>query len=243
LPRLTLYYSHNKRDWLIAKTITGDITTQTTGTGKTIIWDNRTDNVRHGKFHFKIETSQCELECVMINGVCWATRNVDAPETFTANPKDFGMFYQWNRNIGWSTTNPMINSNGGTTWDGSNPIGTTWETTNNVCPAGFRVPTLAEIQSLLNTAFVTNVWTPENGINGRKFTDISTGNTLFLPAVGNRSGVDGTLGSAGSLGYYWSAMASESYETNTYSLYFHSGDALWIDVSRRHGQSVRCVAE
>jgi len=37
---------------------------------------------------------------VVINGVKWATRNVDKPGTFVANPEDFGMLYQWNRRVG-----------------------------------------------------------------------------------------------------------------------------------------------
>jgi len=32
---------------------------------------------------------------VIINGIKWATRNVDMPGTFAANPEDAGMFYQW----------------------------------------------------------------------------------------------------------------------------------------------------
>ena len=44
---------------------------------------------------------------VIINGVKWATCNVDAPGTFAAAPESAGMFYQWNRKIGWSATDPM----------------------------------------------------------------------------------------------------------------------------------------
>ncbi|MDR1809513.1 MAG: hypothetical protein LBR34_03800, partial [Prevotella sp.] len=61
---------------------------------------------------------------VVINGVRWATRNVDAPGTFAATPESAGMFYQWNRSLGWSSSNPLVNSNGGTTWDNSAPSGT-----------------------------------------------------------------------------------------------------------------------
>jgi hypothetical protein len=47
---------------------------------------------------------------VKIGNTIWATRNVDAPGTFAEAPESAGMFYQWNRNIGWSTTDPVINS-------------------------------------------------------------------------------------------------------------------------------------
>jgi len=51
---LILYYSHNKCDWMIAQTVSGDLTAQSTGTGKTINWNNSADNVKYGKFYFKV---------------------------------------------------------------------------------------------------------------------------------------------------------------------------------------------
>lgn len=61
----------------------------------------------------------------------WATRNVDMLGTFCANPEDAGMFYHWNINTGWNSTNPMVNSQGGTIWDNTNSAGITWEISNN----------------------------------------------------------------------------------------------------------------
>ena len=232
---VTLYYSHNKRDWFIAQTVTGDLTAQTTGTGKTIIWDCFADNVRFGGFYFKIEIPP--LDCVMINGVCWATRNVDAPGTFAKNPEDFGMFYQWNRNVGWSSTDPMINSNGGTTWNSSMPTGTVWETTNNICPAGYRMPTHAEQQSL---ASVDSQWTTINGVTGRIFG--SDNETIFLPAAGTRLGHDnGRLYDIVIGGYYWSSTNSE---IGAHALHFNSGNVFTNDLFiRTSGLLIRCVAE
>jgi len=59
----TLYYSHNKHDWLVAQTVTGDLTAQSSGTDKTIVWDNAADNVSFGRFYFKIEVSQLPPVC------------------------------------------------------------------------------------------------------------------------------------------------------------------------------------
>ena len=98
---VTLYYSHNQCDWLIAQTVTGDLTAQVTGIGKTIVWDNYADNVRYGKFYFKVEAPQispCEIfGGVMINGVCWATRNLDVGGVFVGTPQDLGALFQWGR--------------------------------------------------------------------------------------------------------------------------------------------------
>jgi uncharacterized protein (TIGR02145 family) len=238
---VTLYYSHNKRDWLIAPTVTGNLTAQTTGIGKTIIWDNSADNVRFGKFYFKVEVKQAEpcTDGVIINGVCWAMHNVGEPGTFVKNPEDKGMLYQWNRNIGWSVTDPMINSNDGTTWDSSASTGATWEKANDPSPAGWRVPTIEELRTLLDTDKVSNEWTT----NGRKFTDKATGNSIFLPAAGCRSDKGGTLYfSTGSDGYYWSSSQSAG-PTYAYFLSFRSGYTVWDNLSRGQGYSIRPVAE
>ena len=240
----TLYYSTDTITWLPAQTVTGDLTAQFAGTGKTIVWDNTTDNVQYGQFYFKVDAEDCNCsadDCVMIGGVCWATRNVDMPGTFTVNPEDYGMFYQWNRNIGWSATNPLINSNGGNVWDISNPAGTTWEADNDPCPCGWRVPTFAE---LLNLMFVGSQWTTLNGVNGRIFG--SGINTIFLPAAGWREhDAVGTLLTVGFVGDYWSGTGTQ-YNGIACGLHFYSGA---VDVSAVYnsyynfGKSVRCVAE
>jgi uncharacterized protein (TIGR02145 family) len=185
---------------------------------------------------FKAAGSGSNETGVLINGVRWATRNVDAPGTFAATPESAGMFYQWNRKIGWSSTDPMVNSNGGTTWDYSTPDGTEWEPANDPCPSGWRVPTYDEQVSLLNSG---SSWTTQNGVTGRVFG--SGSNTLFLPAAGYRDRYDGTLYSPGTLGLYRSSTQYDS--SNAYYLGFGSDNADWRSNARRYGFSVRCVQE
>ena len=178
---------------------------------------------------------------VLINGVVWAKYNVDAPGTFAAKPEDAGMFYQWNRNIGWSAIDPMINSNSGTTWDDSTPTGDTWEKANDPSPAGWRVPTTEEQQTLLDTDKVTCTWVNSNGVYGRLFTDNTTGVSIFLSAAGCRDYVGGTLNNVGSYGAYWSsAQPGGDY---AYNMYFNSIGAYWYDGNRSFGFFVRCVAD
>jgi len=89
------------------------------------------------------EKDSYERESVLINGVRWATRNIDAPGTFTAQPEDFGMHYQWNRLVGWSSSDPMINSIGGTTWWETwgfvDDFCDTWAEPNDPSPSGWRI--------------------------------------------------------------------------------------------------------
>ena len=183
-------------------------------------------------------------EGVVINGVRWATCNVSLPGTFAAKPEDAGMFYQWNRKVGWSSTDPMINSNGGATWDGSYPspypIDGTWEKANDPSPAGWHVPTKEELESLTDTDYVTREWTDMNGIYGYRFTDKATGASLFLPAAGIRDSYDGWLYGVGLHGGYWGTPGATFI---AYDLFFGSNYfGVGYDDSA-YGCSVRCVAE
>jgi len=176
-------------------------------------------------------------EGVLIGGVVWATCNVNAPGTFATSPSEFGMFYQWNRRIGWSSTDPMINHEGGTTWDNSVPTGETWETNNDPCPIGWRVPTLTEQQSLTSLG---SSWGEINGVSGRFF---GYGDYMvFFPAAGSRGNSGGGLVGVGGFGEFWSSMPhpgnSQSNAMLIYDWTAHTGS-----VGRVRGSSVRCVLE
>jgi len=173
---------------------------------------------------------------VVINGVMWATRNVDVFGTFAATPESSGMFYQWNRPTAWATTGTVSG------WDNTIPTGTTWEAENDPSPNGWRVPTSTEIQSLLNTTYVTNVWTTSNGTKGYRFTDNTTGNSIFLPAAGYRYDNNGT-GGAGTYGGYWSSTEQTSPDLGVaYYLTFNSGYAfLDGDGNNSTAFPIRCV--
>jgi len=177
---------------------------------------------------------------ILINGVRWATCNVDAPGTFVSNPKDAGMFYQWNRKVGWSSTDPLVNSNGGTTWDSSIPTGNKWEKVNDPCPTGWCVPTISELKSIVDSTFVTTTWTIENGVNGRRCTDKSTGQSIFLPAAGSRNPYS-TLELQGVCGFYWSSTCEILGTTNADILSFSNGGMNTGFIMRHLGNSVRCV--
>jgi uncharacterized protein (TIGR02145 family) len=173
---------------------------------------------------------------VVINGVTWATCNVGAPGSFVRNPEDAGMFYQWNRKLGWSTADPIIASDGSTTWEEVSSEATTWETTNDPSPKSWHVPTKAELETLFDTEKVTNEKTTQKGVEGRKFTDIATGNSIFLPACGFRGGSTGKLYNYGHK--YWSATHSEVIYDISYA---HSAYAKVEGSGKAGGYAVRSV--
>lgn len=94
---LTLMYTGDSgKTWLPCTTVSGDVTSQTTG-NKQIVWDCYADGIRWGLVEFRIDLPKVQVACVLINGVCWATRNLDVGGKFVTNPEDYGALYQWGR--------------------------------------------------------------------------------------------------------------------------------------------------
>jgi uncharacterized protein (TIGR02145 family) len=173
---------------------------------------------------------------VMINNVCWATRNVDKPGTFAASSESAGMFYQWNRKVAYPATTGSVRN-----WDSSNPTGTEWEKANDPSPTGWRVPTVQELKSLLNEDKVSRTWTTKNGVNGCKFTDKTSGASIFFPAADfrNLEGVPQFL--AGVFGTYWSSEKSGNYYVR--DMFISSDFVNFNDDYPTFGRSIRSVAE
>jgi uncharacterized protein (TIGR02145 family) len=179
---------------------------------------------------------------VVINGVTWATRNVDAPGTFAATPESYGMYYQWNRSTGWydndGTPTGVLKGGGTTTtWDNFITLDTTWESVNDPSPAGWRLPAF-EIQTLLDSANVSNKSTTYNGVNGYLFTDKTTCKSVFFPAAGSAARGGHVLLSNRS-GAYWQTAQGGGY----LNFFREKDDFDYISSISQWGYSVRCVAE
>ena len=150
---------------------------------------------------------------VTINGITWATRNIDAFATFADSPTATGRYYQFNRTIGYS----YIDGNVTPAFD-NNYVNENidWNFLNDPCPGGWRLPTAAELENLRTSGFH---WIDEPagawfGPDAASATFDVPGNAIFLPAKGllhegnmlveksgaywtNTQGWAGNLGSAG----------------------------------------------
>jgi len=171
---------------------------------------------------------------VVINGVTWATRNVDTFRTFAPNPESAGMFYQWNRPTAWATTGTV------TGWNSSTPTGTTWETANDPSPDGWHVPTKADFDKLLDATKVDFLWTTVNGVNGGRFTDKTSNQSIFFPATGLRAWDDGSFFNASYL-YSWSSTEMDS--SNAYCIYGFSGGEYSTTYNKPTGLPIRPVKD
>ena len=181
--------------------------------------------------------------------VYWASCNVGAKA-----PEEYGDYYAWGEtetksNYSWSTYKF------GTSWSGpfskyntSSSYGTVdnktiLEPDDDVAHVklggSWRMPTDAEWTELRENC--TWTWTTQNGVNGRLVTSNKNGNSIFLPAAGNRFGT--LLYDAGSYGDYWSSSLNTGYTSAAWYVYFDSANVSRYDYYRYYGFSVRPVSE
>lgn len=186
---------------------------------------------------------------VIINGLKWATRNVETKGKFAPTPESPGLLYQWQRDIAWSTTDPLRawdtegNEISDVEWDTSYHIPYyPWTSVTDPCPDGWTVPTSSHFFYLMGGEYgpVSREYVPatETSLGGLKFTDDNTGATLFLPASGRRSGDTGQAYHDGS-GLYWYEYRGCFYFGTLGSFSHYS----WTSspASGANGLPVRCV--
>ena len=161
------------------------------------------------------------------SGLLWATCNVGAD-----NPEDYGDYFAW----GETTPKDTYTSANYTYSDNPAILPSDHDAATANWGNGWRMPTQAEWQELLNNTTVT--WTTQNGVYGRLFT-ASNGSSLFLPAAGYRSVY--SLYDAGSYGNYWSSSLHTGSPYNAWKLNFNSDGYYMSGSGRYYGRSVRPV--
>ena len=197
------------------------------------------------------------------SGTLWATCNVGAN-----SPEEYGDYFAWGETepkdeYNWATYKWM--NAGQSDWKqinkytfADNQSGVCWYDSNRnfigdglteLLPeddaatvnwgSGWQIPSKEQLDELGNSQYTTMEWTKENGVNGRKITSKSNGNSIFLPAAGYRFGT--YLSDAGSLGYYWSRSLYTDWSGSAYGRFFNSGYWSWSSKDRDTGQCIRPV--
>jgi len=193
------------------------------------------------------------------SGTKWATCNVGA-----STPTAYGDYFAWGETepketYNWNSYRYCVYNENDDNYNGFNSLTkycsdeevgnngftdvlTTLEASDDAATAnwgeGWRMPTQSEMQELYDNC--THEWTTQNGVNGRLFTG-TNGNSVFLPAAGERGGSD--LYGAGFVGAYWSSSLCTDYPEYAWYLIFMSDDCSMPDYSRHrpNGRSVRPV--
>ncbi|MGM9783217.1 MAG: hypothetical protein ACI3ZV_06990 [Paludibacteraceae bacterium] len=205
-----------------------------------------------------IENGHEYVDLGLPSGTKWATCNVGA-----STPEEYGNYYAWGE------TEPQTTYDWNTykwatltlTWDATDEFWdlatlpkyntdsdygtvdnkTVLELADDAARANWggawRMPTDAEWTELRENC--TWTWTTKNGVNGYEVKSEANGNSIFLPAAGER--YDDDLGNAGSYGYYWSSSLNTGIPYYAWYVLFNSGSVNGDGGSRFYGRSVRPV--
>jgi uncharacterized protein (TIGR02145 family) len=199
-------------------------------------------------------TGQIWKDVTTSTGKTWMDRNLGATQAATniQDPAALGYLFNWGRAAeghhfraaGKTSTNATTAvPNLGNAWDGlfifENIVpldwltpqdGTLWEGvngTNNPCPSGYRLPTNAEWEAERVT------WSPANA-NG------AFASPLKLTMAGLRFNDNGSVGSVGEIGYYWSSDNNTNYARALSISYINN---LMNNFARANGFCVRCIKD
>lgn len=250
----TVTYSLSNKAFATAQSYTFNITINAAAIGTTIAitdWGNNGSATVNPTVVNEVYRQAVDLGL----SVKWANMNVGA-----SSPTDYGMYFMWgdvaghpgandgndNATDGFSFSwanykwNPSGDGSTFTKYTGSDY--TTLETADDAARANWggkwRMPTMEEFNELLNNT--TKAWTSDyndTGVAGYTFT--ANGQTLFLPAAGDR--YNATVERQGSYGYYWSSSLDSVYPNGAWYLSFLSSNARMRSNGRYHGYAVRAV--
>ena len=114
----------------------------------------------------------------------------------------------------------------------------------------WQTPSKEQFEELIDDRYTTTEWTTLNGVNGRRITSKSNGNSIFLPAGGiglddvfdDGSSFDvGPVRFDGESGYYWSRSLNTEYCSSAYCLYFTESEIKTDFWDRNFGLCIRPV--
>ena len=157
------------------------------------------------------------------SGTKWANMNIGAEK-----PEDDGLYFAWGETMGYGSDTSDSRSFDWASYKWCNGLessmtkycnDSSYGTVDNKTVldldddaayvnwgSSWRMPTFTETKELLENT--TNEWTTINGVNGRKFTSKTNGNSIFLPAAGLR--IDSYLGNQDTDGIFWSSSLNET---------------------------------
>ena len=224
--------------------------------GLRVVYDKTTDLVW---IDTPIQSLYEFVDLGLPSGLKWASCNVGAEK-----PEDFGLYFAWGETQGYSgitsekgfywgdykyssgqTSSTSTSFKGVTKYNSNSSNGTVDNLTvlEQVDDAAYtsdktcRMPTKSDFEEL--TANTTSVWETLNGVNGRRFTSKTNGNSIFVPAAGYCYG--GSVSGVGSYGYLWSSSLNDSNSMCAWNLYFISDDVGMGYGFRYYGFTVRAV--
>lgn len=186
------------------------------------------------------------------SGTLWAAWNVGATK-----PEEYGLYFAWGETEGYegitdekqfswadykwcNGSNSTLTKYNNNSSNGTVDNLTTLELEDDaayVSDKTCRMPTKDECQELIDNT--TSKFETLNGVNGRRFTSKTNGNSIFVPATGFCN--YGSFFYVGSLSYLRSSSLFESDSKLSWYLYFNANNVFMDWDNRYYGFSVRPV--
>lgn len=181
---------------------------------------------------------------------------IDGVDPFTPSWELNGDYFQWGRRTkaadgptgdstpngdAIATWNSMTYAADGSWTDESSPKGE-----EDPCSSGFRVPSKAQWEGIINPA--NNTISDPSGASwvggGNNYTSGKNfGSALFLPATGFRDFTNGLLYLRDFYGYYWGSTISSIMPSQASFMFLENNGAITFEFNRTYGFSVRCIAD
>ena len=202
------------------------------------------------------QTKQYEyVDLGLPSGLKWAKCNVGA-----TSETEYGYYFQWGdiedkskSDCSWEsykycngssdTLTKYNNSTSfGETLDNKTTLGLEDDAARAHMGNDWRMPTRDEFRELFD--YTNNEWISNykgTGVNGRKFTSKTNGNSIFIPASGYRLG--SSFRGQGRGGDVWSSSLNAALPGGALELGFGSGSIYMGDSGRYYGLAVRGVMD
>lgn len=180
--------------------------------------------------------------------VLWATCNIGA-----SKPEEYGKYFAWGDTVGYAKgethnfdseiykwnngsyttlTKYCTDSSFGTI-DNKTVLDPEDDAATANWGANWRMPTIQEMDDLLSDNYTTHEYVYVNGVGGVKITSKSNGNSIFLPAAGNRLWND--INTLSGDGDYWFNSIDTSTCTWAWCLCFTTNDRFYANTFPRFG--------
>ena len=122
-----------------------------------------------------------------------------------------------------------------------------WETANKACPAGWHLPNDAEWKTLVDYAGGSGTagtkLKSSTGWRGYKGISTGTNDYGFSALSGGYGYSDGGFGSAGNIGYWWSATELDANNASSRNIYYNLERVHGYYNGKSYLYSVRCVQD